>query len=164
MEGQRITEDGNLRITSTGDIRITEAYERIQNAAAIIAAQTSMTATAIIVFSAAAIIAAQSAMSVIVNRVQSVISSISCVSSFTANAIGIFKAVALIAASSTFTATVNRILHNSVTIVLNCVTSVIAVFKWNDEPITPETWTEQGDNNTIWTGVTPESEDWKEIL
>ena len=28
MEGQRITEDGNLRITSTGDIRITQDYIR----------------------------------------------------------------------------------------------------------------------------------------
>ena len=28
MEGQRITEDGNLRVTSTSDTRITEDYVR----------------------------------------------------------------------------------------------------------------------------------------
>ena len=74
MEGQRITEDGNLRVTESGVIRITEAYERI-------------------------------------------------------------------------------VLSGSVTIIANCVTSVIAGFKWNAQPITEEIWTDVSDTSTDWQEV-----------
>jgi hypothetical protein len=81
MEGQRITEDGNLRVIESGVIRITEAYERI-------------------------------------------------------------------------------VLSGSVAILANCVTSVIAGFKWNAQTKTPEIWNAQTKTPEIWNAQPKTPEIW----
>ena len=179
-EGYAIGDAKLVSGTASAALSVSASAARIQNVAALVAAQISMSAVTSVTFLGQASISSSLTVSASGVRVREASSTgkyyvdegywqpgyentATGQLAVSASASLIALGSATVNCSAALAATVNRVQFTSASTAISAIFTASARLKWEPEPDTPETWTDIPAASGIWTDVPDTSETWTEV-